>query len=99
MRGATGKVGDPSGRTSARAEMVQQERIRNIENSGHQLKRFFQNGKEYYLRKRQQDNNSNNTNTTSNKNHKSGKHFVLNNLDWWKDVEMLDFLTTYGKYI
>ena len=101
--GATGQVGDPSGRTTVRDEMVQQERNRNMENISHQLKKFFQNGKEYYLRKQQhqqqQNNNSNNTDKIFNKNYKSGKHFVLNNLDWWKDVKMLDFLTTYGKYI
>lgn len=95
--GATGQVGDPSGRSTARSEMVQQERIDNVKNISCQLKRFFQNGKEYYLRKQQNKNKT--TDTVSNSKIFVGKHSVLNNLDWWKDVKMLDFLASYGKYI
>lgn len=85
--GATGQVGDPSGRTTARNEMLQQERLTNVNNISSQLRRFFQNGKEYYLRK-QTDQSA-----------KLGTHFIRNNLDWWKDVNMLDFLAHYGKHI
>lgn len=85
--GATGQVGDPSGRTTARNEMMQQERINNVNNINLQLKRFFQNGKAYYLRKQ------------SDQSTEFGTHFIRNNLDWWKDVKMLDFLANYGKHI
>ncbi|KAK5961605.1 tyrosine--tRNA ligase MSY1 PWA37_000972 [Arxiozyma heterogenica] len=95
--GATGQVGDPSGRTTERSEMVQQERNNNVENISRQLRRFFQNGKEYYLRKQQKK--SKITDIKSDLNGGLGRHFVLNNLDWWKDVKMLDFLANYGKYI
>lgn len=88
--GATGQVGDPSGRTTARDEMIQQERIQNVNNIGSQLRRFFENGKEYYLRK--QD-------TAVNSTSQIGTHSIRNNLDWWKDVKMLDFLAKYGKHI
>ncbi|KAG0669623.1 tyrosyl-tRNA synthetase [Maudiozyma exigua] len=85
--GATGAVGDPSGRTTERKSMADDTRLDNVSRITTQLKRFFQNGSRYY-------------NDKYNSNHNgSGEYLMTNNYDWWKDVKMIDFLATYGKHI
>lgn len=83
--GATGKVGDPSGRKTERAALEEQKRLDNVSRIQGQLKAFFDSGLEYY-------------------NHKVGSAVCgqathTNNLDWWQDIKMLDFLAQYGRHI
>lgn len=85
--GATGRVGDPSGRTAERTGMEDQTRLNNVNSISGQLERFFQNGLKYY----------NDRKVTSDTN--PGQHIHTNNYSWWKDVKMLDFLAEYGKHI
>lgn len=86
--GATGQVGDPSGRTEARKDsIIAKERQANLDNIGSQLTKFFQNGKLHWYRKYGEDMLP------------SGNHSVKNNIDWWKDVGMIEFLSKYGKHI
>ncbi|QLQ81534.1 hypothetical protein HG537_0F02950 [Torulaspora globosa] len=83
--GATGRVGDPSGRKTERSVMEEMDRIDNIARIKVQLARFFRNGWEYYSSRRG--------------NGVCGKVRVLDNYNWWKDVRMLDFLSQYGRHI
>ncbi|CCD24232.1 tyrosine--tRNA ligase MSY1 NDAI_0C05730 [Naumovozyma dairenensis CBS 421] len=85
--GATGRVGDPSGRITERSEMATDIRANNIEAISEQLVRFFKNGKKYYERK-------NKHNTVE-----FGEHILKDNYSWWKEVKMLDFLAQYGRHI
>lgn len=84
--GATGKVGDPSGRKTERAAMAEETRLQNIERIESQFKRFFENGAKYY--------ESRSGETSS-----CGKLLNRNNFSWWKDVKMLDFLAEFGSSI
>lgn len=86
--GATGAVGDPSGRTTERSEMGVSERNKNVENISFQINHFLQNGLEY-ARSRNVISDDTSLGTIS----------KVNNATWWKDVGFLDFLATYGKYI
>lgn len=86
--GATGAVGDPSGRLTERKDISTGTRLDNVSRITQQLKRFFQNGLSYYENKYKE---------TQNK--KSGEYTMTNNYDWWKDVHMIDFLARYGKHI
>ncbi|CAH00131.1 tyrosine--tRNA ligase MSY1 [Kluyveromyces lactis] len=84
--GATGKVGDPSGRKTERDVIAEAKRQGNIERIVEQYKTFFTNGLKYYeSRIKERD--------------APGKVTYLNNISWWQDVKMLDFLATYGKHI
>lgn len=85
--GATGRVGDPSGRKTERGIMEDRTRLDNIAHIKGQLARFFENGLKYY-RSRQ-----------GNGNKASGRLRVLDNYSWWKDVGMLEFLSKYGRHI
>lgn len=84
--GATGRVGDPSGRKTERTSMEDTTRMNNIERIQSQLERFFRNGLKYYSSKRGV--------ATS-----SGEFISQDNYNWWKDVKMLDFLACYGRHI
>lgn len=83
--GATGRVGDPSGRKTERTTMKDQDRIDNVTRISKQLTNFFKTGLEYYKSK---------TGVTS-----VGNMVSENNYNWWKDVKMLDFLAEYGKHV
>ena len=85
--GATGAVGDPSGRTTERKSMADDTRLDNVSRITSQLKRFFRNGSEYYNNKYNSDQNG------------TGEYLMTNNYNWWKDVKMIDFLAMYGKHI
>ncbi|EJS41445.1 msy1p [Saccharomyces arboricola H-6] len=86
--GATGKVGDPSGRKTERDVMESDIREDNVKSISQQLQRFFQNGLDYY------NNRNGATGMVS-----PGKYTPRNNFSWWKDIKMLDFLTDFGKHI
>ncbi|CCC68279.1 hypothetical protein NCAS_0B01950 [Naumovozyma castellii] len=86
--GATGRVGDPSGRKSERSAMEDLVRETNVNSIGKQLQRFFLKGKEYYE-----------TKIRENESRRFGEHILEDNYHWWKDVKMLDFLAQYGRHI
>ncbi|ESX02169.1 hypothetical protein KL918_003713 [Ogataea parapolymorpha] len=85
--GATGTVGDPSGKTTERAQMEQQERLDNVARIQAQFEQFFRNGRRY----------------AASRNHvldrPHGEVAVRNNYDWWKDMGFLEFLARYGRFI
>lgn len=84
--GATGAVGDPSGRTSERTAMENNEREQNVKNIQDQMITFFLRGLEYAK--------SRNISVLE-----TGKATSVNNADWWKSINLLDFLATYGRHI
>ncbi|AGO10660.1 AaceriABR192Wp [[Ashbya] aceris (nom. inval.)] len=83
--GATGRVGDPSGRSTERAALEEATRADNVRRIGAQFKRFFENGRAYHGSRVAPA--------------QSGRAVVVDNLDWWKDVGLLDFLARYGRHI
>lgn len=87
--GATGRVGDPSGRKTERDVMEENARLDNIAHIKTQLARFFHNGLEYYKSRSEKYEKST----------VSGELRVLDNYSWWKDVGMLEFLSKYGRHI
>ncbi|ODQ67334.1 hypothetical protein NADFUDRAFT_81843 [Nadsonia fulvescens var. elongata DSM 6958] len=86
--GATGIVGDPSGRKTERDRMEQDIREQNIKSLGQQVQRFIENGSRYASKYKQ-------VYTTAN----HGKLIMKNNREWWENVRMLEFLGTYGPHI
>lgn len=88
--GATGAVGDPSGRTTERDEMDSAVRESNVETIQNQIQAFLKNGIEYAkLRNIEVAQNEENLGTITS----------VNNADWWKSIKLLDFLATYGRHI
>ncbi|CAI4849599.1 CQI_4a_G0054110.mRNA.1.CDS.1 [Saccharomyces cerevisiae] len=86
--GATGKVGDPSGRKTERDVMENDIRQNNVTSISQQLQRFFKNGLEYYRNR-----------CALTEDVPSGKYTPRNNFNWWKDIKMLDFLADFGRHI
>lgn len=84
--GATGRVGDPSGRKTERDSMEEDARLNNIKHIQLQFERFFRNGLEYYQAKQESST-------------QPGQFIPQDNYEWWKDVKMLDFLSKYGRHI
>lgn len=84
--GATGAVGDPSGRTTERSEMQTSERESNVVNIQDQISGFLANGLAYARSRNVPEENV-------------GSVTSVNNAEWWKDVKFLDFLATYGRHI
>lgn len=83
--GATGAVGDPSGRTTERTQIEANEREDNVKKIQEQMKSFLQLGVEYAKSRSVPV--------------KLGESIFLNNAEWWENVKMLDFLATYGRHI
>ncbi|SCU87937.1 LAFA_0E09714g1_1 [Lachancea sp. 'fantastica'] len=83
--GATGKVGDPSGRSTERTSMEDHKRLDNVSRIQKQLQSFFDLGLQYYKQK--------------GKSTKTGRAMHMNNIEWWNDIKMLDFLAIYGRHI
>lgn len=84
--GATGTVGDPSGRTSERTQLAQKTRLDNVDRIQNQISSFLTNGLKY----------------AESRNFpikKKGDITTVNNATWWESIKMLDFLATYGKHI
>ncbi|KAK7687380.1 hypothetical protein QCA50_009245 [Cerrena zonata] len=84
--GATGAVGDPSGRTSERTQIENSERDNNIKAILGQITNFIEKGVEYANSRKYPIN-------------KEGDHSFENNASWWSSIKMLDFLATYGRFI
>lgn len=84
--GATGIVGDPSGRSTERAQMEATTRTNNIKKIRGQLETFLERGKAHIT-------------TRGYAEEGFGKCESANNADWWKEMGMLHFLGTYGRHI
>lgn len=84
--GATGIVGDPSGRATERAQMEAKTRAGNVAKIRLQLETFLDRGKDAASRHGYPAENF-------------GNRISTNNADWWKDMGMLQFLGTYGRHI
>lgn len=83
--GATGAVGDPSGRKTERSAIEDEVRTSNLAKITTQINDFLSNGIKYARSREYPVAN--------------GEVEVVNNADWWSDVKLLNFLATYGKYI
>lgn len=86
--GATGEVGDPSGRITERDAMQDDVRSDNVRRIKAQMEGFVKNGGRFVK-------SVNLSGTII----EEGKVEAVNNLDWWKDVTLLKFLSTYGRFI
>lgn len=84
--GATGSVGDPSGRTTERTEISSDQRSHNVGAIQNQMVRILNNGIQY-AKLRNYPIDSVGTVTTA------------NNADWLGSVKLLDFLAEYGRHI
>lgn len=84
--GATGIVGDPSGRSTERAQMEADTRSNNITKIRGQLETVLERGMTHLVSRGYPAENF-------------GKGESTNNADWWKDMGMLQFLGTYGHHI
>lgn len=73
LGGATGMIGDPSGKTTERQLLDEATIQRNVEG----------------IRK--------NLETVLDSNHPTAKPIILNNLDWFKEISMIQFLRDIGK--
>ncbi|KAI7899070.1 tyrosine-tRNA ligase [Cokeromyces recurvatus] len=85
--GATGSIGDPSGRKSERVPLSQDILRENVAGIERQIHRFFKNGASYANRRGFNDS------TLDTREPK-----VLNNFDWFSNMSALDFLSSIGRY-
>ncbi|KAG2731434.1 hypothetical protein G9P44_005850 [Scheffersomyces stipitis] len=84
--GATGAVGDPSGRTTERSQIEDKEREDNVSKIQKQLVTFLENGVAY----------------AKSRNYPiagEGRILTANNASWWSSIGMLEFLAKYGRHI
>ncbi|SGZ55079.1 CIC11C00000004316 [Sungouiella intermedia] len=88
--GATGAVGDPSGRQTERDEMDANQRESNVDIIQKQILDFLKGGIEYAKLRNIE---------VSQDGSKIGNVESVNNAEWWKDIKLLDFLATYGRHI
>lgn len=83
--GATGSIGDPSGRSTERDDVDQRVLNSNIRRITAQVERFFTRAEEYISRREPKSRSP------------TGSYEILNNMDWTRDVTLLDFLRSVGK--
>lgn len=82
--GATGSIGDPSGRKSERVPLTRDVLEQNVAGIERQIHRFFENGTTYAARHGY---------PSATKPPK-----VLNNYDWFSGMSALEFLGDVGRY-
>ncbi|XP_010549888.1 PREDICTED: tyrosine--tRNA ligase, chloroplastic/mitochondrial [Tarenaya hassleriana] len=80
--GATGRVGDPSGKSQERPELDVHTLEKNIAGISSIITKIL-------------DQNVGKSSLNPNS---SSSYAILNNYDWWKDVKLLDFLRDIGKF-
>lgn len=83
--GATGAVGDPSGRATERTQLAEKERVDNVTRIEDQMTAFLKNGVDYARLR--------------NFPVKEGEVSTANNAKWWQSIKMLDFLAHFGRHI
>lgn len=86
--GATGEVGDPSGRTTERSSMADNTRLDHVKRISNQFLNFFNTAIEYGKTRNEEIGNL-----------QIGSQELKNNRDWWINMGMLEFLAKYGKHI
>lgn len=86
--GATGEVGDPSGRTTERTAMENNTRLDHVRRISDQFLNFFNTATLY-----------GETRNPLIKISEVGSRELKNNREWWKDMGMLEFLAKYGRHI
>ncbi|KTW28771.1 tyrosine-tRNA ligase [Pneumocystis carinii B80] len=84
--GGTSRIGDPSGKMKEREKMSLEYLSENCLKIESQLDRFFKNGTAYAL-KRGYDAS------------KIGKYYIINNLTWYNQLSLFDFLKIVGHNI
>ncbi|OCF33765.1 tyrosine-tRNA ligase [Kwoniella heveanensis CBS 569] len=103
--GATGSIGDPSGRSTERKSLSQAELQTNVEGITSQIHRFFETGSAYLKKRGIVRAGAESSPTTFKGKGKEEQQDVevgfgvkvMNNLDWTKDVSLLGFLRDVGK--
>ncbi|PAV19006.1 tyrosine-trna ligase [Pyrrhoderma noxium] len=84
--GATGLVGDPSGKLEERTPLGEQKAVSNVESLSTAVTRFFETGTKYAAERIQP----------------SGKELdipkVANNVEWLGSLSLMEFLTKVGRY-
>lgn len=83
--GATGSIGDPSGKKSERVPLSKETIEINVQGIEKQIHRFFKNGADYAL---QRGYNASNYLTP----------LVLNNYAWFSGMTAIEFLSQVGRY-
>ena len=91
--GATGSIGDPSGRATERPILSPQELERNVEGITAQIHRFFSCGEELASRNRSTSKGA----REGSRSDGGDEVKVLNNLEWFGQMSLLDFLRGTGK--
>lgn len=86
--GATGAVGDPSGRKTERDSMATEKRLDHVARISKQFINFFDHGLDYAV-----------TRNPAIDKTKTGTRQLKNNFEWWEGMGMLTFLAKYGRYI
>ncbi|XP_060084638.1 tyrosine--tRNA ligase, mitochondrial-like isoform X2 [Ylistrum balloti] len=81
LGGATAMVGDPSGKTKDRKPMNVAEVERNMESIGESLQRIFDNHREFVWKEDKE----------------LSPLKILNNADWYRDINIVSFLSTIGR--
>lgn len=92
--GATGSIGDPSGRSTERNALSAEELEGNVRGITGQVERFFERGLSYADKRGY---GSSTKASGSGSGSGRGTVEVVNNLDWTKGLGMLEFLRTVGK--
>ena len=82
LGGATGLIGDPSHRTSERTELNNLVANENITNIGTNIRTIFENHDKYFWKDKDV----------------LKPPIIVNNLDWYRDVNVIDFIKGVGRH-
>lgn len=95
--GATGSIGDPSGRSTERNALDKNTLTANVEGVKTQLRVFFRNVADYYGRSPDESSSIGGGEEEEGVELGLGVR-LMNNLSWTKDVTLLDFLGSVGRH-
>ncbi|KAG5673974.1 hypothetical protein PVAND_003970 [Polypedilum vanderplanki] len=84
--GATGKIGDPSGRSKERNLLENNVIDHNLKSISIQIKKIFDNHREYFWEKQNQ------------KKEELKELLIVNNADWYSDISFIDFISKVGRH-
>ncbi len=97
--GATGSIGDPSGRSSERNALDKQTLEANVEGIKGQLRVFFENVAGYYRERDQHRPQSQSQGTGLDDEVELGLGVrMMNNYSWMSNITLLDFLSSTGRH-
>jgi tyrosyl-tRNA synthetase len=106
--GATGRVGDPSGKSAERPELDLAAVVANSDAIKSLVAQILgrapvpshhaQSGKHAILDKNEHSLASSDQGLSDNVGENMGSFVILDNYDWWKDITLLDFLKEVGKF-